>query len=33
MASAREVGLVDVKVVRFSQTHTALKLVFPLARR
>jgi hypothetical protein len=26
-------GLVDVKVVRFSETHTALKFVIPLARR
>ena len=33
MAAARKAGLVDVKVVGFSPTHTALKLVIPLARR
>jgi len=33
MAAARRAGLVDVKVVGFSATHTALKLVIPLARR
>jgi hypothetical protein len=33
MAAAREAGLVDTKVVSFSDTHTALKLVIPLARR
>lgn len=33
MAAAPAAGLVDVKVVRFSDTHTALKLVIPLARR
>jgi hypothetical protein len=33
MAAAKEVGLVDVKVVSFSDTHTALKLVIPLASR
>ena len=26
-------GLVDVKVVAFSATHSGLKLVFPVARR
>ena len=26
-------GLVDIKVVRFSETHTALKFVIPLSRR
>ena len=26
-------GLVDTKVVRFSETHTALKFVIPLSRR
>jgi hypothetical protein len=26
-------GLVDVKIVRFSETHTALKLVIPVAQR
>jgi hypothetical protein len=31
--AAKQVGLVDTKVVRFSETHTALKLVIPLARR
>jgi hypothetical protein len=29
MAAAREAGLVDTKVVSFSDTHTALKLVIP----
>jgi hypothetical protein len=33
MAAAREAGLVDTKVASFSATHTALKLVIPLARR
>jgi hypothetical protein len=33
MAAAKEAGLVDVKVVSFSDTHTALKLVIPLATR
>jgi hypothetical protein len=33
MAAAREAGLVDNKVVGFSETHTALKLVIPLAHR
>jgi hypothetical protein len=33
MAAARKAGLVDVKVMRFSETHTALKFVRPLARR
>jgi len=33
MAAAKKAGLVDVKVVGFSATHTALKLVIPLARR
>lgn len=32
-AAAVEQGLVDVKVVSFSDTHSALKLVIPLARR
>jgi hypothetical protein len=31
--AAKRAGLVDTKVVRFSETHTALKLVIPLARR
>jgi hypothetical protein len=29
----KEAGLVDTKVVSFSQTHTAHKLVIPLDRR
>ena len=33
MAAAREAGLVDTKVVGFSDTHTALKLVIPVAKR
>jgi hypothetical protein len=33
MAAAREAGLVDTKVVSFSDTHTALKLVIPVAKR
>lgn len=33
MAAAKAAGLVDVKVVSFSGTHTALKLVIPLTRR
>ena len=33
MAAAREAGLVDTKVVSFSDTHTALKLVIPVAQR
>jgi hypothetical protein len=33
MLAARGVGLVDTKVVSFSPTHTALKLVVPRARR
>jgi hypothetical protein len=33
MAAAREAGLVDTKVVGFSATHTALKLVIPKADR
>lgn len=31
--AAKRAGLVDTKVVRFSATHTTLKLVVPLARR
>ncbi len=31
--AAREAGLVDNKVVSFSATHTALRLVIPVARR
>jgi hypothetical protein len=33
MAAGKAAGLVDVKVVRFSETHTAEKLVVPLAAR
>jgi hypothetical protein len=33
MAAGKAAGLVDTKVVRFSETHTAEKLVIPLARR
>jgi hypothetical protein len=32
-AAAKRAGLTDVKVVAFSPTHSALKLVIPLARR
>jgi len=33
MAAGRAAGLVDVKVVRFSDTHTAEKFVIPVAQR
>ncbi|MDQ3660739.1 MAG: DUF3052 domain-containing protein [Actinomycetota bacterium] len=33
IAAAKEHGLVDVKVVSFSETHSALKLVIPLDQR
>lgn len=33
MRAGRDAGLVDVKVVRFSDTHTAEKFVIPVARR
>jgi hypothetical protein len=33
MDSARSADLVDVKVVRFSDTHTSAKLVIPVALR
>jgi hypothetical protein len=33
IAAAKEAGLVDTKVVRFSETHAALKLVIPVALR
>lgn len=33
MAAGKSAGLVDVKVVRFSATHTAEKFVIPLGRR
>ncbi len=32
-AEGRKVGLKDIKVVGFSETHTALKFVLPLAKR
>jgi hypothetical protein len=31
--AAKRAGLVDNKVVRFSETHTSLRLVIPVARR
>ena len=31
--AAKSAGLVDTKVVGFSETHTSLKLVIPLAKR
>ena len=33
MAAGKAVGLVDVKVVKFSETHTAEKFVIPLKGR
>ena len=33
MAAARAAGLVDNKVVSFSETHTSLRLVIPVADR
>jgi hypothetical protein len=33
MAAGKKAGLVDVKVVSFSETHTAEKFVIPLAKR
>ncbi|MGH9862292.1 MAG: DUF3052 family protein [Candidatus Acidiferrales bacterium] len=33
MAAAKQAGLVDVKIVAFSETYSALKLVIPLACR
>jgi hypothetical protein len=33
MAAGREAGLVDNKVVSFSETHTSLRLVIPVADR
>ncbi len=33
IAGALSAGLVAVKVVKFSETHSALKLVIPVARR
>lgn len=33
LAAAKEAGLVDTKVVKFSETHRALKLIIPRSRR
>jgi len=33
LSAGKSAGLVDVKVVRFSDTHTAHKFVIPLAER
>ena len=33
IAAAKRAGLVDNKVVRFSETHTGLRLVIPVAQR
>jgi hypothetical protein len=33
LVAGKDAGLVDVKVARFSATHTALKFVIPTARR
>ena len=33
MQAGKAAGLVDVKVVRFSDTHTAEKFVIPVAQR
>jgi hypothetical protein len=33
IAAAKDAGLVDVKVAKFSETLSALKLVIPLSRR
>lgn len=33
IAAAIKAGMVDIKVVSFSETHTALKLVIPVAKR
>ncbi len=33
LAAGRKAGLVDIKVVRFSATHTAHKFVVPKAQR
>jgi Protein of unknown function (DUF3052) len=33
MAAGKEAGLVDVKIVSFSATHSALKFVIPVAKR
>jgi hypothetical protein len=33
IAAAKAAGLVDNKVVAFSETHTSLRLVIPIDRR
>jgi len=33
MSAGRNAGLVDIKVVRFSETHTAEKFVIPVSKR
>jgi hypothetical protein len=33
LAAGKQAGLVDVKVVSFSDTHTAEKFVIPVAKR
>jgi hypothetical protein len=33
MAAGKSAGLTDNKVARFSDTHTALRFVIPLAKR
>ena len=33
MAAGKEAGIVDVKIVSFSDTHSALKFVIPVAKR
>ncbi len=33
MAAAKQHGLVDIKIMSFSETHTGLKLVIPVAHR
>ena len=33
MKAGKMAGLVDVKIVKFSESHTALKFVIPLAKR
>ncbi|PYR70118.1 MAG: hypothetical protein DMF88_03745 [Acidobacteria bacterium] len=33
MKAGKAAGLVDVKVARFSETHTAEKFVIPVSRR
>ena len=33
MAAGKAAGLVDIKVTRFSETHSALKFVIPVSKR